>query len=167
MALVSVGWELLVNLVDTSGSVSTLQYSLTSADYATAQVDAAAILAELDPLTNSNISGFRLVEVTAEDAFTLPSNAENAIKARVSVFLDTLGNKRAYFNIPAPAIGLFVSGSGEGYNIVDTSDTDLLQYVALFEATGQATISDGEHVRSPASTAIDKGRRVSVKSSNP
>lgn len=167
MALVSDGFELTVNLTDTSGSVSTLSYSLTAGDYATALTDSAVILSALNDMTNATISGYRVVEKFVENAFTLPANAENAIKAEINAFVAGAGTKKATFRVPAPPVAIFVSGSGEGFNIVDTSNAEVLAYTALFVTGGEATISDGESLVAPASNAINKGRRVSVYSRNP
>ena len=167
MALVSDGFEMTVNLIDTSGSASVLTYVLTAADYATALTDGATIRAALDDMSNSTISGYRIVEKFIEDAFTLPANAENAIKAEINAFIAGQGTKKATFRVPAPAAAIFVDGSGEGYNIIDTGNTEVLAYTGLFITGGVATISDGESLVAPASNAINKGRRVSVYSRNP
>lgn len=168
MALVTDGFELTVSLIDTSGSVSTLSYQLTSADYATALTDAGTIITALDDVTNSTVSNYRVVERFVENAFTLPANAENAIKAEINAFIDGEGTKKATFRIPAPANAIFVAANGEGYNIVDTSNAEVLAYTGIFEVgTGEASISDGEFLVAPVSQAINKGRRVSVYSRNP
>ena len=168
MALVTAGFELTVNVTDTSGNVSTLKYNLTAGTYATAAADAVIVTDALAAVTNSTISSYRVVERFDENAFTLPANAENAIKAEISAFLEGTPNKRASFRIPAPVVGIFTDASGAGYNIVDTSDALVLAYAALFEdGTGQATISDGETLVAPVSNALDGGRRVSIYSRNP
>lgn len=167
MALVADGFELTVNLTDTSGSVSTLTYVLTAADHATALTDSTTIITALNAVTNATISGYRVVDKFTENAFTLPANAENAIKAEINAFVDGGGTKKATFRIPSPPAAIFVSGSGEGFNIVDTGNAEVLAYTALFSVGGEATISDGESLVAPASNAINKGRRVSVYSRNP
>lgn len=167
MALVSIGYALSVNLIDTSGSISTLQYDLQATTFAEANTEAGNIIAELDPITSATIAGYRVTQVYTEDALTLPANSENAVKAELSVRLAGVGNKRAILRIPSPAASIFVAGSGAGFNIVDTADADVLAYVALFELGNSAYLSDGETVVIPASQAIDSGRRISVRSRNP
>jgi len=166
MALVSTGWRLTVTLNDTSGSSSTLTFDLVAADQLTASTDAATILTALGNVTDSVVGQYFLGEVFAEDALTLPANAENAIKASVSLYLEGAGQKRANLKIPAPNIGLFTATSGPGYNVVDGADTALEAYIDLFQTTGGvATISDGETVRDNQPFA--GGKRISRGSQNP
>lgn len=167
MALVSVGFEMTVQLVDTSGSSSILTYNLTSADYATALTDGATLRNRLIAITKSQVAKYRIIEVFEEDAFALPADAENVIKAEVSAYLDGFATKSASFRIPAPIDGLFVSGTGSGYNVVDLADTALIAYASSFEVGGIATISDGEAFKNPVEDNFNGGRRVSVGSRNP
>lgn len=167
MALVSTGFQLTVNLIDTSNSSSTLSFDLQAADYATSVTDSATILAALANVTNSNVGGYRIVEVFEENAFSLPANAQNAEKAECAAFIAGAGTKKAIFRIPAPATAVFVSPSGDQANVVDTGGTEILAYAALFEAGGEAYISDGENIASPASNSLVSGKRITVKSRNP
>lgn len=167
MAFVSAGWETTMNLVDTSGSISQLLYHLTSADAAEALTDSAAVRLALEAVSLSKVSAYRITQVFVEDAFTLPADAENAIKAEVAVFLNVPGIKRATFRIPAPEPGIFIAPTGAGFNVVDVGDAELQTYASLFLPTGACTISDGESIKAPVTDALDKGRRISVKSRNP
>lgn len=167
MALVSVGYEMTVQLVDTSGSSSILSYSLTAPDLATAVTDGATIRNRLIAITKSKIAKYRIIEVFEEDAFTLPTNAENVMKAEVSAYLNGFATKSASFRIPAPIDGLFVSATGGGYNVVDLGDAGLISYASTFETGGLATISDGEAFKTPVEDNFNGGRRVSVGSRNP
>lgn len=168
MAIVPVGFSATIDLVDTSGTVSQLRYDLTSLTMADAIADAGTIPALLDPLTNATVRGINVTQRFLENAFTLPANAENAVKAEISAFIAGEGTKKATFRIPSPAIALFTSGSGAGFNVVDIGNADLLAYAGIWETgTGFATISDGEELVAPVSNALNAGRRVSVYSRNP
>lgn len=166
MALVTAGFRLTVSLADTSGSISTLTYDLTSADFLTATTDAATVLAALNNVTDSVVSSYSIAEVFEESALTLPAGAENAIKASLSLYLDGAGQKRANVKIPAPVDGIFTTATGPGYNIVDGADALVTAYIDLYQVTGGvATISDGEQVRDTDPFA--GGKRISRASQNP
>lgn len=166
MALVSDGWRLTVSLADTSGSISTLTYELTSADVVEATAATTTILAALNAITKSSVVSYVLGEVYAEDAVTLPADAENAIKASISVYLEGLGQKRANIKIPAPVNAIFTAATGPGFNVVSGSAASVTGYIDLFETTaGVATISDGETVRDTNNFA--GGKRISRGSQNP
>lgn len=158
MALVTDGWELTIQLADTSGSISSLTYNLIAADQAAATTATADIIAALNAVTDSVIANYRLAEVFVEDAFALPADAENRIKASMTVTLAGLGQKKAVIRIPAPVDGVFVAPTGPGYDEVDGSAAIVQTYVDLFKAdpTGVATLSDGEHVS--ADTTINGAR---------
>lgn len=160
MALTANGFDLTVTLVDNGGNNSTLTYNLIAADHATALTATAAVIAALNAVTNSVISGYNIRTKYSESAFAYPAaGIENEDKASISVLLDGLGNKKANIKIPAPVIGIFTSASGWGANVVDISDADLLTYLGLFEDGGECTISDGEYMDVPLT-----GKRVSAKS---
>jgi len=166
MALVSTGWRLTVSVADTSGSISTLTYELNAADEVTATADAATIITNLTAITKSTIISYVLGEVFAENAVTLPADAENAIKASISVYLEGLGQKRANIKIPAPVNAIFTAATGPGFNVVSGTAAAVTNYINLFKTTGGvATISDGETVRDLNNFA--GGKRISRGSQNP
>lgn len=165
MALVASGYELTVDLRDTSNSSSVMRYDLEAATFAEANTDALAIIAALDPLTNARIYSYRVVQVFREDAFTLPANAENAIKAEVSGLL--VGGGTGRFQIPAPVGLMFTDPSGAGYNIVKLSQQEVLDYAALFEPNSEAYIANGQNFAPPVSATLTGGRRISRGSRNP
>jgi len=164
MALVTQGYEAAVSLVDNGGNVSSLQYNLVSADFATAVTDTATVIAALKAVTNCVVLGYAIKEVFLEDAFAYPAaGIEIEDKASITVKLEGAGIQRANLRIPGPKIGIFTAATGGGANIVDVSDADLNTYVGLYKTTGGvATISDGEKVAD--TTPILSGRRVSVAS---
>lgn len=160
MALATDGYWLTVSLVDNGGNVSTLRYELTSADAATAVTDAATIIAALDAVTNAVISNYSWGERFAENAFAYPAaGIENEDKASVTVLLDGAGAKKANFKIPAPVIGVFMGATGPSANEVDVLDAALVTYGGIFEAGGEAYISDGETMDS-----MLNGKRISAGS---
>jgi len=166
MALVSQGYRLVVSLTDTSSSVSTLTFELSSPDALTAATDAATVLTALGDMTDSVVSSYSINEVFAENALTLPANAINAIKASMSVYLEGAGQKRGNLKIPAPKTGIFVSASGPNNNVVDDTDPAVIAYIDLYQTTGGIlTLSDGETVRDADWWA--GGKRISRGSQNP
>ena len=147
MALVSDGYELSISLLDTQGDTSTLRYRLRATTAADAATDAGTIITALSAITLSDVISYRLTEVFLEDNFTtFPVGADNDQRVALTVQLAGLGQKKASLEVPAPNPAIFVATSGPGANEADTTDVDLLAYIALFTATGEATISDGEDV---------------------
>lgn len=137
------GFFLAVSLTDTQGDVSTLRFELRSADYATALTDTTAIVSAIEGVSGSKVSSTSLSFVRDEDTFTFPTGADNGVRARVTFQLSDSVEK-ATLDIPAPLNAIFVDPAGPGNNILDLSDTEVLAYLALFKASGNAFISDGE-----------------------
>lgn len=163
MALVQIGFELSVSLVDNGGNTTNRVFSLVATDHATATTDAGTILTALDAVTDSVVSGYRIVEVYGEDAFAFPSaGVENENQASLTLNIDGVGLKKANYKIPAPVIGLFTAPTGSGANVVDVSDAALNTFIDVFETGGIATLSDGETLN--PTTPIDSGKRISAKS---
>lgn len=85
------------------------------------------------------------------DAYALPAavdGAEFGEHAVITTTIEGIPTKNAVINLPMPrpAPGVvYLSDSGEQEDIVDTNSADLLAYLALFKATGNIFISDGEH----------------------
>jgi hypothetical protein len=121
----------------------------------------AAILAELDPVTELTI-----IESTL--TYRLPTgNSAGAgsayQEAIVNVYtLDeddpTAVTHISQLSIPSPVIGIFAGTSGAAMNQVDTSDSDLQAYATVLHDA--ALISDGETVQAQLPNAgIVSGRR--------
>jgi len=159
MALVSSGFFLTVQFVDTGKNTTQRRFALTSIDIATAIIDSGIILAAVGAVTNAVISGYNISEAFTENALVLPVDTEIEKQAQLSLLLAGLGTKTAVATIPAPVAGIFTDVSGPGYNVVDVSDAGVLAYVNIYKAGGQATISDGE-----IADKLLSGRRISVKS---
>lgn len=162
MAFVTVGnasgFWLTVTLVDNGGDKSTLQYELTSADQATAVTDTATILAAIGNMSLSTVQSYNISLRMEENAFAYPaSGVENQDKARI-VYQLAGSTKKGALDIPAPDPLIFNGTSGKQANVVNLSDTPVLVYLALFQAAGEALISDGEIL----DFAVE-GRRVSSR----
>ena len=142
MALVA-SWHATVTLKDSGNNSSTKVYALRGTDYATCSAEIASILAALTAVTDAEVARYALRQQWDEDALTLPAAAQVENQALLNILLDG-GLKEQAIYIPAPVTGIFVAATGDGANVVDVTDTDLLAYVALFESTGEAYISDGE-----------------------
>lgn len=164
MALVSQGFVLVHTYRDTSGSSSPIETPLQGADYATATANAATVLAVWGAMTDAVLGGYAVKEVFEEDALVLPANAENVIKAQLTMQLkDTTDTARV--KIPAPTIGIFGATTGAGYNQVPIS-TAVTNLVNLYVDGNQATISNGRNTIAPPQGYIG-GKRISRGSTNP
>jgi len=159
MALVSDGYELRVTLKDTGNNSTTMAYALTAVTAAAAETDALAIIAVLNAITDAVISTYRVSQKFIEDSFSLPAAAEIEKKASVVGLISGSSIKTADFNVPAPVVGIMMGSDGEAYNTVDISDAALLSYAAVFQAAGEATISDGEVLGD-----LIRGKRITVRS---
>lgn len=144
MALVAVGWRVIVELTDTQGDVTTRTYDLDSADAAAAATDAAAVMAALAAVTDSAISGYTVGEKFAEDALTYPTGANNVNTMIVSAKIVGAPYKSGTITIPAPKNTIFVATSGPNNKIGNTQATPLSTYLDLFATAGPAFVSDGE-----------------------
>lgn len=152
------GFWLSVTLVDNGDDKAIKDYELTSADYATALTDTAAVLAAIALTSGSTISGYNLSLRMTEDSFVYPvSGIENQNKARVVVQLTT-GTEKATIDIPAALPSLFQAVAGSDANLVDLSSAGWLAYSALFSTGNECFISDGEILNFSV-----RGRRVSSR----
>jgi hypothetical protein len=138
------GFYLTVTLIDSQNDKSTLEYEMTSADYATAVTDSATILAALAGVTDASVSTVSISFRREEAAFAYPATlCNNSEKARIVVQLAG-STKKAVVDIPAPKNAIFVAPVGDNNNIVDLGDDEVIAYVQLFQADGESFISDGE-----------------------
>ncbi len=153
MALVA-SWHMSVSLKDSGGNTAVKRYELRGSDYATCSAEIATILAALSAVTTAEVAGYSLSQRWTEDAFSYPTGSEIENQALLNIMLDG-GLKTATVYIPSPTDGCFMSATGDGRNIVDVADTDVLAYVALFESGGEAYLSDGEDADS-----LMNGKRI-------
>lgn len=137
------GFFLTVTLIDTQGDTSTKRYALSSADMTLALADTAIVLAALNGVTDSAVQSYSISLVYDDDAFALPSGADNSLKA---VMTYQLANKaqKAVEAIPAPKNSLFVDEFGEGNNVIDKSDPAVIAYVQMYQSGNQCFLSDGD-----------------------
>jgi len=153
-------WMLSATLAGSAGKPVTLNYHMTAADYTTAAADRTIILAALDAVTDGVILKHRLSEVT-DVTSTLPETyVDVAIVGTLSGKINGT-NKACVVSFPAPADAMRLELTGDGYNELDISDAAILAYWALFDVTGEATISDGESTGSLLrSQIISKASRM-------
>jgi len=158
MALQVLNWEMTVTLVDTGANTSTLRFILRAANHGAATAAATLITAQLALLSDCVIQRMALSEVYYNDAFAYPASAETANKASLTVMLTGGDGKKANLKIPGPKDSIFVSSTGSGYNVIDTSNSAVTGYVDLFKSGGSAYISDGEDALD-----IVSGKRIHAK----
>lgn len=167
MALVFKNWVMSVALVDHGGNISTLTYEFDPAnvaDYAAALVAGAALLGDLEPVTNAEISGYSVNSVFREDSLTLPiAGVENEDKASLTFQLDGV-NGKGNLKIPAPvsagADNLFGVVGAAANQMVLTQAT-LVAYTNNFRTTGAFLISHGHKL-----VTLLVGKRISAKNKN-
>ena len=163
MSLVTNGWWLSITLIDGDAGVCTKRYMMRSADATEAAVDAAAIVAALDAITDAVISKYRYGEEFHENAFAYPAvTVKVEEKASITCLLTSGGAKKANLKVPAPVIGIFMGATGPKAGEVDVEDTDLVTYGDLFKTASEAYISDGEDLDEMLS-----GVRIHAKSNAP
>jgi hypothetical protein len=164
MAFVSNHVELQLDLADSSGLTVKRTYEYvagTTVDDATTGL--AAVLATVNALTDDVIVAYRLTEVFVEDTIVLPAagvQSENQLIITAKIDGDPL--ESGTLTMPAPVIGAFVSATGPGSNIGDTSDALITNFTGLFADGGQFTFSDGE-LLNPVGM---KAKRRHVKNNN-
>jgi len=167
MALTPVKWLAEVGIADNSGDIAPRFYEApyaTFADFAAFQLSFNTLLTALNNMTAGAVASHRLTLVTVEDALTLPlSGVENENQAFLSgkIVGDPLDS--ATQSIPAADPAIFVSTSGPGANVVNTSAGAVTTWIGLFDQAGPGpwTISDGEYWEA----ATVKGKRRHVKRS--
>jgi hypothetical protein len=146
----------------------------------TAQSDG-TLTATADALSNSFLAGFQTVSdlkvveygystVSKESNLTPPTgDIAGEQKAQIVALLDVEtppnpGQDRyGRITIPAPKNSLFLATSGDGNNIVDTNNADLLSYLDLWTA-GIAlpgfVVSDFQHIQDPTTVGNITGKRI-------
>lgn len=168
MALSFANYEIRVFLKDQTNTTFTKIYQADPAlvaDDTEAATAAAALIAELAPVTALTIVGYTIGKKYEEDgAITLPQRV-GYDQASISVALET-PNKFATIYIPGASNGIFQATTGVQADVIDVNDADLLAYVALWkDSTGYFYLSDGEHVAATA-TPVVEGERISKKGGN-
>jgi hypothetical protein len=134
-------------LVDSSGKKVNRRYQLNTIDPSTAFNSMNSIRDRLDIVSASKIMSATLERVTVDNAFTLPTGAENSNLLVVSALLAGKGDDRAKISIPAPIIQNFQTTTGVGSNKPNFSYEWLDLFLKCFSVnppgSAFATISDG------------------------
>lgn len=163
MALVLVGYRVIVELTDTQGDVTTRTYDTTATDFDEATTAATAIQAALAAVTGSVISGYTVGERYAENALTYPTGANNVNTLIVSAKIVGMPYKSGTITIPAPLDAIFEAATGPGNKVARTQSTPLSTYLDLFASTGPAFVSDGEKwIRTSAQAKRGKSKGKSA-----
>jgi len=152
MALVSDGFFYVVTLADNDGNETIKRYELTSADYATAVTDGAAIITALTNVSDGEVVGTEIVQKFVENAVSLPAVLTPASEiVSVTSLKAGAGSQKANYAIPMPKEAI-MSG-----NSLIVTNAAVQAYNALYAAGGEAFISDGESL---ATADPLRGKRV-------
>jgi len=137
-----------------------------AAEYGQAVAAMAALRTAFDAVTDAVIAEERIASVEALSAAT-PADADLFQNAMVNVWSLNTEDANAVEHlaqtyIPAPVIGVFVSPTGSGRDVVDITDADLTAWIAALAAN--AEISDGETIQTgTGDDGMADGRRVIKK----
>lgn len=158
MALTHLKYMVTFQLMDRGENSTRRTYQLRATTDAGAVTAAAGIASRLAAVTDAFIVGYTIENVFKEDDLSgfPPDIGEVEEQALLSINLSTAG-KHASETIPAPKIDIFVASSGPNANVVDGGNAALASFVAMFEASGLAYISDGEDA---SLTPFNKGKRI-------
>jgi len=159
MALVSDGYHSSVSLHDQGNNISTLSYEFNPATVTTLALALTAQLAMNTVLlatTDSKIKSYSVSERYGEDAFTLPTAAQNENKASISFTKSGFG--QGNLKIPAIKNALMVAATGAGNNQVDLADSAITDYTDKFKTGDDYVINDGEFL-----VELVAGKRIHSK----
>ncbi len=138
-------WYTFFELVDTGGKKTTRRFEQSApADDTAARAAALALATDLAAVTDCTISKYFSYQVFEETSFALPSGAELEMQAVVSMTIDSEPFKSGMVTIPAPKASIFVDTSGPNYDVVDTTDADLVAFMANWVTEDLYYVSDGE-----------------------
>jgi len=154
------GFFLTVQMIDRNEDPTSKEYELDVADFAEALGAATEMVGDLMLVSDCEIVGYHIGQRYVENAIVVPSVGEAQTKARLIIRLAG-GNEKATIDIPAPKETLFMALTGKANKVIDVTNTDLLDFLANFEAAGTSFISDGEKM---AASGLLEGRKVSVAS---
>jgi len=162
MAFSAANFGMSVTYLDGGSNTTTREYmmDLDIVDYADAVTAAAAMIVDIEALTDAEIPSYRVFQVLNETAVTIPPitvQIENC--ASITALLTSPGSKKANINVPAPKIGAFVATTGTQANIINTTATIVTNFTDNFLVAGDFTISDGEEI-----ARLLDGKRVHKKS---
>jgi hypothetical protein len=162
MALSTLRVEMVIEAVDAGGDQTRRTFRFRDLDDAgdvSGQIAVMNAFADSwAAVSNAVVRRVNLTIVTIPATFALPEVGQIEEHALLTAQIFGDFTKSASIDIPAPKDGIFVGVPGTGnYNIVDTADTDLSEYVGYFVgAASSLLISDGESI----SVANLEGRRT-------
>jgi len=164
MALTEKQLSVVASFVETSGRSVTREYvgdPATITNVTELSVAWALELANIKAMSKSVMGSYFYKVLFLEDALVLPADAINADEALFTAKLVGKPNKSGDLSIPAPVDTLFVSPTGKGFNVIDTGDALVSNYLDMFAAGGGWVFSDGDQLVKPTAS----GKRRNVKRS--
>jgi hypothetical protein len=119
------------------------------ADAAAALANAADIVAAYAQCSSAAIQTYTVTFGFYDGALTPAADSE--VQARANIVVDLVTDathKQEYgvIEIPSPLDTLFLAASGEGKNIVDVADTNVVSLVDQYKAGGVAMLADRQVV---------------------
>lgn len=154
----------LIGAADTNGKLVTRQktYELSAhgaddaAAMANALTDTAAFLTDLAAMLEADIISHRLNAVWITADAVAATNVNPYKEAVLTLKSGVSASKYLSHSVPAPADGILTGGE-----IVDPTDTAVLNYLANFISTAYFRISDGEFIADTAALVRSRVRSVS------
>jgi hypothetical protein len=137
-----------VALYDGLGRTINKSYELDTTDFATAQTEVAAMVDDLQAITESEVLSYTVAQRTAYSG-TSPVGSNFDEGATIS--LRKTDNFKAVHRIPAPTQALRQAGT----DAVDTTDADLIAYFGNW-ISGNFLMSDGEQIAAVLSGKMDR-----------
>lgn len=162
MAFLDANFGATFTFLDGGSNTTTRDYEMDAdiVTYDDAVAAAEAMLADLEALTDAEISNYRVYRNRNEGTLVIPAatvQVENCLS--LTVLLTAAGNKKANLNVPAPKIGAFIASTGPQANIANTGATIVTNFTDNFLIAGAFTVSDGEEI-----ARVLDGKRVHKKS---
>lgn len=167
MALVSNGWWMTLTVADNGNNRGSYDFQMdpaTVTDSITALAAAAALITDIDAISNGVIAAYSVAERYREDSLVLPpSGVELNTKASLSLAKVSDGLTGNFkLSMPSPAVGVvFVNDSGGGANTVQTNSVLLNAFLDNFRVGGDFLWNDGDKMG-----LLLKGKRIGAKSNN-
>ncbi len=158
MAIVTDHFEITIKLVDEGANYSSLTFQCRDTVYADVVIAKTTLVAALQAITDCVIQRVSINEVWKNDAFAYPSGVETANKLSMTVELAGGIGKKANIKVPGPIDAMFGASGTAGFNVLDTSNADIITYTNLFKSAGDFYVSDGEDL-----TVLISGKRIHSK----
>lgn len=162
MALSAGRWFTVIELVETSGKRTTKRFEQSApADAAAALAAATALATDMAAVSDAVVSAYHCYQEYVEDSLSLPASAELQNQAILQFSIDGEPTKSGRVVIPAPKDSLFAASSGPNYDIIDTTDSDVIAFAANWLLDDLYYLSDGE-----TADALLGGKRRHVKATS-